>query len=228
MCEYGLNALSNLAEAAKASSDDSAIGDVNESSDSLFAANENTMLAVHGSKGYDNILNFGEFGENFVTDTAYELPFANFDAMKMPLNPFFSEPADQMTDMMQRSISPMSLHWKAPKVMFQRSTQSAEAQMAAIMLGQIICSFPSMMTQRETFPPFIHTKFYSCASDSETMPNILKDCMGLAQMFVSRTKESSGVFWRAVRMEQEKLLSQVSTIVYPSNISLMAAVRILQ
>lgn len=93
--------------------------------------------------------------------------------------------------------------------MGQRIVDSPQAQMASMMLGQIIASFPFMMTRPETFPPFIHPRCYDNLSGSTDLPEILKDCMGLAHMFKTKRSESNRVFWRSVRMEQEKLFAQV-------------------
>lgn len=108
-----------------------------------------------------------------------------------------------------RPLSPMSLQWKPPKVLGKRTTDTPQAQMATMMLAQIIASFPYMMTQKETFPPFIHPRCYDFSLGKNEMPEILTDCMGLAHMFVTKKKESNKIFWRSVRMEQDKLFTQV-------------------
>lgn len=108
-----------------------------------------------------------------------------------------------------RPISPMSLQWKSPKVLGKRTTDTPQAQMATMMLAQIIASFPYMMTNKETFPPFIHPRCHDYSQGRNEMSEILKDCMGLAHMFVTKKRESNKMFWRAVRMEQEKLFAQV-------------------
>jgi hypothetical protein len=106
-------------------------------------------------------------------------------------------------------VSPVSLPWKPPKTLGQRSVDTPRAQMATMMLAQMIASFPYMMMRKETFPPFIHPRCYDYSRSSNELPEMLKDCMGLAHMFHSKKRESNKVFWRSVRMEQEKLYTQV-------------------
>jgi hypothetical protein len=108
-----------------------------------------------------------------------------------------------------RPASPISLQWKPPKVLGQRSLETPQAQMATMMLAQIIASFPYMMTNKKTFPPFIHPRSSEDSRGGNELPEILKDCMGLAHMFHTKKKESNKMFWRSVRMEQEKLYAQV-------------------
>jgi hypothetical protein len=113
------------------------------------------------------------------------------------------------TERFYRPVSPISLQWKPPKILDRRSLDTPQAQMATMMLGQIIASFPHMMTRQDTFPPFIHPRCYDYSSGSNDLPEILKDCMGLAHMFHTKTRESNKMFWRSVRIEQEKLYAQV-------------------
>jgi hypothetical protein len=108
-----------------------------------------------------------------------------------------------------RSVSPVSLQWKLPKVLGRRTKDTPSAQMATFMLAQTIASFPYMMTRQENFPPFIHPRSYNYSSDNNELPDILRDCMGLAHMFQTKKRESDRMFWRLVRMEQEKLYAQV-------------------
>jgi hypothetical protein len=77
-----------------------------------------------------------------------------------------------------------------------------------MMMKNVIDSYPHMMLRKETFPPFINPRSYDRGSGE--MPAVLKECMDLAHMFAARTPESSDLIWRTIRMQQEKLLAQVS------------------
>ena len=99
------------------------------------------------------------------------------------------------------------LQWKAPRVMYQKVAPNPQAQVALSMMKNIIESYPLMMLRKETFPPFINARSHGL--ESEDVPEILKDCMGLAHMFATRTPESSSLMWRTMRMEVEKILAQV-------------------
>jgi hypothetical protein len=129
-----------------------------------------------------------------------DFDLSNLDIDVLPIIP--SEPNHW------RPVSPISLQWKPPKVLGPKSF-APQAQMATVMLTQIVASFPYMMTRKETFPPFIHRRCYDHSSGSNEIPEILKDCMGLAHIFHTKTRESNKMFWRSVRMEQEKLYAQV-------------------
>ncbi|KAF2112792.1 hypothetical protein BDV96DRAFT_497745 [Lophiotrema nucula] len=89
-----------------------------------------------------------------------------------------------------------------------RTYTAPQAEVTTTILARIIASFPQMMLRKETFPPFIHSASYDYSLGTQALPEVLTDCMGLAQMFATRTKESNNMFWRAIRMEQEKLYAQ--------------------
>jgi hypothetical protein len=105
--------------------------------------------------------------------------------------------------------SPTYLPYKSPKVLYPRMAASPRQQMAMVMVRNVLESYPHMMMRKETFPPFINARCHDYTVGAEDIPEALKDCMGLAHMFATRTPESSNMIWRSIRMEQEKLLAQV-------------------
>ncbi|ORY12875.1 hypothetical protein BCR34DRAFT_286370 [Clohesyomyces aquaticus] len=81
-----------------------------------------------------------------------------------------------------------------------------ESRSIALFLMNIIGSFPRMMLRKETFPPFIHPKcHWNLNSKEDELPEMLVNCMTLAEMFTVRTKKTSNLLWRTVRMEYERL-----------------------
>jgi hypothetical protein len=159
-----------------------------------MGAQENFEFSVFDADGLTD--GFRGLGRPEISDFDFGLSEMSSDVL--PTNPIFNH-----------CSPPSSLQWKSPKVLERRSLDSPQVPMASMMLGQIIASFPYMMTRKETFPPFIHPRCHDSSRGSSELPEILKDCMGLAHMFHTKTKESNKMFWRSVRMEQEKLYAQV-------------------
>jgi hypothetical protein len=83
----------------------------------------------------------------------------------------------------------------------------------ATLIIQILASFPAMVLRKETFPPFIHSHSFSAITNTEyNMPEALINCMSLAQLFKTRTKENSPFLWKNIRMEHERLWCEVSSV----------------
>jgi hypothetical protein len=88
------------------------------------------------------------------------------------------------------------------------------SQSSAIILIQILKSYPKMMTRRETFPPFIHPYHLSDLSSNsaisdETIPEALLNCMAISKLFYG-DKGGRKLLWSIIRMEQERLFSEVT------------------
>lgn len=97
-----------------------------------------------------------------------------------------------------------------PRSLVPRKLATTGSQISSMFLTQIICSFPTMMLRKETFPPFIHPRCFSTVPGQEDdLPEALMNCMGLAQMFAIRTKGTRKLLWRTIRMEHERLWSEV-------------------
>jgi hypothetical protein len=93
-----------------------------------------------------------------------------------------------------------------------RSMKKDGAQMSAFFLSRILSSYPEKMMRKETFPAFIHPRCFSFRPrENDPLPEALVNCMSLAQMFNGRTKETSKLVWRMIRMEIERLRVEVST-----------------
>ncbi|KAF2802154.1 uncharacterized protein BDZ99DRAFT_429042 [Mytilinidion resinicola] len=97
------------------------------------------------------------------------------------------------------------------------------SQRCALFILQGLRSYPHMMLRIETFPPFIHTKVHqSWSSHGPALPEALGNCIGIAQMFVSRTSETTPFIWRTIREEQYRLLKQIDKF---TNLELLAAIQ---
>jgi hypothetical protein len=107
-----------------------------------------------------------------------------------------------------QSISPP----ETARPLVPRSVKKDGAQMSAFFLSKIMSSYPEKMMRKETFPPFIHPRCFSFGpGHDDPLPEALVNCMSLAQMFNGRTKETSKLVWRMIRMEIERLRVEVST-----------------
>lgn len=75
---------------------------------------------------------------------------------------------------------------------------------AASLIMHIICAFPEMMLRRQTLPPFIHPRWHEAE-----LPEPIASCMGIAQLFASRTPETRGFLWRTIFAEEQRFLDEV-------------------
>lgn len=105
-------------------------------------------------------------------------------------------PSSTWPGALSRSLSPRSLGRDG-------------AQMCVMFLTRIFGSFPAMMLRTETFPPFIHAGCFAEARDRGTPSEALLNCMSIAQIFVSRTKDTKKFVWSTIRMEQERMWLEV-------------------
>ncbi|KAF2489434.1 hypothetical protein BU16DRAFT_622951 [Lophium mytilinum] len=88
----------------------------------------------------------------------------------------------------------------------RRKMARSGSEMSSQFLIRIIRSYPEMMLRRETFPPFIHPQYRTSSGD---IPETLANCMSVAQMFTTRTKESKNFMWRAIQMERDRVLTNL-------------------
>lgn len=99
------------------------------------------------------------------------------------------------------------------------SCERYHAQRSADLIIQSWRAFPIMMLRRETFPWFIHPRSqlppYSSA-EAIALPPAISKCMGIAQMFVSRTPDTKQFLWQIIEAEY-KHLSDTVCAYFPSN-----------
>ena len=90
------------------------------------------------------------------------------------------------------------------------------AQYHADLVIQSLRSFPTMMLRRETFPWFIHPHSQLLSEPtSDALPEALSACMGVAQVFVSRTLETKSFVWRTIRAEHCRFRQEVCLLLAP-------------
>jgi hypothetical protein len=103
---------------------------------------------------------------------------------------------------------PMSMsRFQSNCVLKPNALNTIIAQFSAGHILQTIRAYPRMMLRKSTFPPFIHPHWYG------SLPAPLANCMGIAQMFSARTVETDPFVWQTIRMEQQRLVDEVCSIV---------------
>lgn len=84
------------------------------------------------------------------------------------------------------------------------------AQHSADMIIQSLRSLPTMMLRRETFPWFVHPQSHLLAKPSRAaLPEAISTCMSIAQMFASRTSETTHFLWRSIQVECRHFITEV-------------------
>ena len=90
------------------------------------------------------------------------------------------------------------------------------AQHSADIIIQALRSLPTMMIRRETFPWFIHRLSNLLSKPTkDALPEALSACMGIAQMFASRTPETKHLLSRAIRVEYRRFMDEVRILLSP-------------
>jgi hypothetical protein len=99
-------------------------------------------------------------------------------------------------------LSTTTVHFSRNKII------TPAQQLFTSMLIDMIRAYPLMMTRRETFPPFVHPHCY-LYEGCNTFPQVLTNCMGIAQLFVSRTNDTRPFLWTTIIAEVRDMLSKV-------------------
>lgn len=99
-------------------------------------------------------------------------------------------------------VTPTTIHFSKKQIV------TPAQQLFTSMLIDMIRAYPLMMTRRETFPPFVHPHCY-LYEGCNTFPQALTNCMGIAQLFVSRTNDTRPFLWTTIVAEIRDILSKV-------------------
>lgn len=96
------------------------------------------------------------------------------------------------------------------------------AQNNATLILQALRSYPQLMLRRDTFPPFIHPRNHNALSENSGLPEPIENCIGIAQIFASRTTETAKFVWRTIRTEQKRIMDEIDHL---SKGDLLAAIQ---
>lgn len=93
-----------------------------------------------------------------------------------------------------------------------RASVTPTQQPIASIILRLLRSYPSMLLRKETFPPFISPLLYTWAKQGGGRPlESLINCVNLVQMFKMQTATDRRFVWGLIRVEQERLWSEVRT-----------------
>ena len=73
------------------------------------------------------------------------------------------------------------------------------------LILQTLISYPRIILQHNTLPPFIHPQSLSFDNDTEPLAN----CISLMRMISRGARESRKLFWKNVRLECERFCDEV-------------------
>ncbi|KAF2269048.1 hypothetical protein CC78DRAFT_454376, partial [Lojkania enalia] len=80
------------------------------------------------------------------------------------------------------------------------------AQMTANNMARILYSYPKMLIEHNTCPPFLHPQWVSACNSEESMEP-LANCISLLAMLSTRSRSTASLFWRNARMECDRIAS---------------------
>ncbi|KAH6867336.1 hypothetical protein B0T10DRAFT_541900 [Thelonectria olida] len=116
-------------------------------------------------------------------------------------------PSSEEPSMIETGISTLTPWDLSGPSLFEHRTFPRPHQGPLISLAmQILRSYPLMMLQKAALPPFISPLQSSWAETGVGPPqHSLLTCMGLVQLFKSRTDSSRNLVWKLIKLEQEKI-----------------------
>lgn len=103
---------------------------------------------------------------------------------------------------------------KAPKAFRPRKVRDNQFSLNKSYVLCTLRSYPSMMLPGDTLPPFIHPQcLFDISGDDQvhhkSLPGPLATCAAIVQMFSVKNDGNAIFIWKAIRMEQERLLDEV-------------------
>jgi hypothetical protein len=114
----------------------------------------------------------------------------------------------------------------SPRAFRPRMSIRTDSRRGAILLTSILSSYPRMMLQKDMLPPFIYSLCYPHDKGEEIrVLHPLADCVSLAEISVTGRAANRKIFWEAVRLECQKLVEQVSTILANYDIVILMIVQ---
>lgn len=111
---------------------------------------------------------------------------------------------------LQSSFSiPVSLSYRDPSSLFERRKFSEpELELIGDLALHILRSYPYMMANQGSVPPFIHPKYQYLSESDTARPNSLNAALKLAKMLLHGRRMNKSLIWGLIRIEQERLLNE--------------------
>jgi hypothetical protein len=110
------------------------------------------------------------------------------------------------------SSIPASLAYRDPSSLFERRKFSEPGlELTGDLALHILHSYPYMIANQDSVPPFIHPKYQYLAENDTTSPSPLNAALKLAKTLLQGRRMNKSLIWGLVRIEQERLLIEVCT-----------------
>ena len=90
------------------------------------------------------------------------------------------------------------------RLLVQRQRTKTGSQRASMLIHHTLRSYPLMIRQNNTLPPFIHPGLLQANAENNDMET-LYNCISLLHMLNGGVQGSRKLFWRNVRQECERL-----------------------
>jgi hypothetical protein len=127
------------------------------------------------------------------------------------------QPASRIITLSEQSLQssssiPASLSYRDPPSLFERRKFSEpELELTGDLALHILRSYPYMMANQGSVPPFIHPKYQYLSESDMARPNPLDAALKLAKMLLHGRRMNKSLIWGLIRIEQERLLNEVRT-----------------
>jgi hypothetical protein len=110
------------------------------------------------------------------------------------------------------SSIPASLAYRDPSSLFERRKFSEPGlELTGDLALHILHSYPYMIANQDSVPPFIHPRYHYLAENDTTSPSPLNAALKLAKTLLQGRRMNKSLIWGLVRIEQERLLIEVCT-----------------
>jgi hypothetical protein len=107
---------------------------------------------------------------------------------------------------------PVSLSYRDHSSLFERRKFSEpELELTGDLALHILRSYPYMMANQGSVPPFIHPKYQYLSESDAARPNPLDAALNLAKMLLHGRRMNKSLIWGLIRIEQERMLNEVRT-----------------
>lgn len=151
-----------------------------------------------------------------------------------------TQPSGQVlpSDGLGQSPDPPSIeHWgtfgfdevmpESPKLFAARKTPKRQLSLSRSYLLCTLRSYPHMVVSRQSLPPFIHPYYgYGVSTSGNEIdthkygPAPLNNCAAIVKWYSAKNKDNIGFIWGTIKMEQERLLAEVGSLLFVYNFPL--------
>jgi hypothetical protein len=125
--------------------------------------------------------------------------------------------ASNITTLSEQSLQPspsipVSLPYRDPPSLFgRREFSEPELELTGDLALHMLRSYPYLMANQGSVPPFIHPKYQYLFKNDTARPSPLYAALRLARMRLHGQPRNKTLIWKLIRIEQERLLNEVRT-----------------